>query len=94
MPRIFNLLKVVIQLPDQLKANDNSCTVTYELGKKSRNKILDCEEDINSNYGMRMHLLFSILIRVTALILPSVIFIINKLRKRLANVETIENHKP
>ena len=22
------------------------------------NKILDCEEDINSNYGMRMHLLF------------------------------------
>ena len=51
LPRILNLLEVVFQLPDKLKNNDNNPTVTYQLSKTIRNKILNYKEAVNSIYG-------------------------------------------
>ena len=51
LPQIFNLSEVVFQLLDKLKSNDNNPTVTYQLGKTIRNKILNYKEAVNSIYG-------------------------------------------
>ena len=50
-PRIFNLPEVVFELPDELKNNDNNPTVTYQLRKTIKNKILNYKEAISSIYG-------------------------------------------
>ena len=49
LPRIFSLPEVVFQPPDKLKKNNNNRSGTYELGKRSRNKISNYNS-INSIY--------------------------------------------
>ena len=50
LPQIFNLPRVVFELPDKLKNNGNNFTVTYQLGKAIRNEILNYNEAVNSIY--------------------------------------------
>ena len=46
----FNLPEVVFRLPNKLKNNDNNLTITYQLGKTIRNKMLNYKEAVNSIY--------------------------------------------
>ena len=41
LPLIFNTLEVVFQLTDKLKNNGNNPTITYQLGRTTRTKILN-----------------------------------------------------
>ena len=47
LPHIFNLPEVVFQQTDKLKNNDNNPTVTCQLGKPIRNKILKYKEAVS-----------------------------------------------
>ena len=73
--QIFNLPKVVFQLPDKLKSDDSNPIVTYQVGKTIRNKILNYKKAINSIHVDEMYLSVLVLIKMTVLILPSVILI-------------------
>ena len=76
--QIFNLLKIIFQLFDKLKNKDNNLTLTYQLGKTIRNKILNYKETVNSIYGDEdISFCLNTDQCVTVLILPSVILIIN-----------------
>ena len=48
---MFILLEAVFQLPDKFKNNEINPTVTYQIGKTIRNKILNYKEAVNSIYG-------------------------------------------
>ena len=48
LTEIFNLLENALQPPDKLKNNDINPTVTYQLGKMIRKKILNYKEAVNS----------------------------------------------
>ena len=50
LPRNSNLPEVAFQLLDKLKGNNNNPTVTCQLCKTIRNKILNYKEPVNSIY--------------------------------------------